>query len=1138
MVCSASITSWHGNTTVALGDQRSLRKTDTYPSTNDLLLQLLLAADVALVGVFTYIGIKLLTSWGQFFNRSRCLFRLKVNDLKTCGNVFPVQGICGVYEGICGVYESICGVYEGICGVYEGICGVYEGICGVYEDLDLVALIIVLTSSFTRCQMVCPSGYTVSSWHGNGCVDTDECHEGGLGQCSQMCTNTQGSFRCSCYHGYSIDNDGWTCHADGPPFYLIFSQGTEIFKLQPEGIDHRSLLQELGNAVAIDYHYQYNSIFWVDTTENILYKASLEGTHRQAMLKLGDTTVVGLAVDWIHDYLYWTDAENNNVEMSALDGSHRQTVVHLSALTPRSIAVNPIDGWLYWTSWGASSRIIRSRLDGSDITPLVFSSIIQPNGLTLDFVDERLYWVDNGTRTLESCHWNGTDRRLILHTAEHQPFAVTTFLSHIYWTDWNSNSLTRATKYNGEDIVGISTNHLISPPIDVKIVHPYRQPWSTPIDGDCNSTECSEPKPLPDRPFVVFSNKNDLRRMNFDGTDYRHILQNGMKNVLTLDYDPIGKMLYFADADFNKIERVSVDGSLRDLVIAHDLSVVEGLAVDWIHRKIYWTELGNSRISRSDLDGTNREVIISHNISKPRGIAVFPQLELFYWTDWGDQAKIEVSSLDGTQRSIIATSNVTWPNGITIDYHGNKVIWCDAKHNTIEEANLDGSERRIVTDFEITHPFAITQFNQHIWYTDWARPENVIFRVDQSTGLSRVRLQGSMSQPSGLQIIHPTVKKPTNIADINLCSILNGRCDHLCYHDSINKAICACRQGYRLQEDMRSCQIDECLAGIAECDVNAICIDTPTSYQCHCKSEYIGDGFSCSRVVEEALPTATGALSDDHHTACGADHDAYCYNGGTCSYSEVTNQYKCQCMSGFLGIRCQLDTQMFDSVKGREKFHKTLYISLGVALPVVIASIVITIVCCVKSRHKKHNPKRCNSCSGRITAPNSNGYYENRGPTERIPSTSSYKDVARSYYSRTPRQISERSRNTAGSRHHGMAINSISGSAAARLKNQRIVVPKPSKLSMPSLTKSSSKENGIDMNRDSYIGVNKRADTSNAIAISPISNATEADDYMDMSQGRKSSVYVNIELSSPAKKASQLRDPMALFNEKESQEFL
>lgn len=40
-------------------------------------------------------------------------------------------------------------------------------------------------------------------------LDIDECTVGST--CSHKCTNTNGSFTCSCFNGYKLQNDGHSC---------------------------------------------------------------------------------------------------------------------------------------------------------------------------------------------------------------------------------------------------------------------------------------------------------------------------------------------------------------------------------------------------------------------------------------------------------------------------------------------------------------------------------------------------------------------------------------------------------------------------------------------------------------------------------------------------------------------------------------------------------------------------------------------------------------------------------------------------------------------------------------------------------------------------------------------------------------
>ena len=41
-------------------------------------------------------------------------------------------------------------------------------------------------------------------------VDINECNQGN-GGCEQICTNTFGSYKCSCNDGYTLDFDGVSC---------------------------------------------------------------------------------------------------------------------------------------------------------------------------------------------------------------------------------------------------------------------------------------------------------------------------------------------------------------------------------------------------------------------------------------------------------------------------------------------------------------------------------------------------------------------------------------------------------------------------------------------------------------------------------------------------------------------------------------------------------------------------------------------------------------------------------------------------------------------------------------------------------------------------------------------------------------
>lgn len=53
------------------------------------------------------------------------------------------------------------------------------------------------------------------------------------------------------------------------------------------------------------------------------------------------------------------------------------------------------------------------------------------------------------------------------HSALRHPFALTVFDSHLYWTDWRTNGVVRANKWNGSDVVVVQRT--LTQPFDLKV---------------------------------------------------------------------------------------------------------------------------------------------------------------------------------------------------------------------------------------------------------------------------------------------------------------------------------------------------------------------------------------------------------------------------------------------------------------------------------------------------------------------------------------------------------------------------------------------------------------------------------------------------------------------------------------------
>uniref|UniRef100_A0A8B9D6U4 Pro-epidermal growth factor n=1 Tax=Anser cygnoides TaxID=8845 RepID=A0A8B9D6U4_ANSCY len=1009
----------------------------------------------------------------------------------------------------------------------------------------------------------------------------------------------------NCPNGYRLKTENSAC-IDPLPF-LLFSHGSAIFRIDTEGTNHERLVADAGLSTLMDFHYTEEKVYWVDSERRLLQRIHLTGAKRERLCYI-DKGISGFAIDWINQDILWANRQKSTIEATDMNGKKRRVILR-NVGRPTKITIDA--ELLFWSSDSTVSSIYRASLNGNDVRNILRTTE-KIKAISLDLVDIRLYWIqhDHGKEIshIGSCDYDGGAVHL------HQLLGMSLFADHLYYSELKSGMIWRANKYTGKVVVTISLKPSFFPPVEIKVVHPFRQPgartdlqdfergicditkekcrrrtcrpdsrthrckcssgfvlsrnkqycedinecgfWNHGCTLGCvnipgsyyctcprgfvllpdrktcheliscisNDTECSHgclqtsKGPVcfcpegsilkvdgktctgctsPDnggcsqicsslspsswecacfpgyklqgdrkhctaigpRPFLLFANGQDIRRISFDGTDYTSLLDWQMGVVLALDSDPVENKIYFAHTALKWIERANLDGSNREKVIHEAVDIPEGLAVDWINRKLYWTDRGKACIEKSNLNGMQRKMIIWEDISQPRGIAIHPFVKRLFWTEMGVHPRIDSSSLEGSDRRVIASTGLVSPSGITLDYLANKLYWCDAKLSVVESANLDGSDRRILAQNDVGRPFDVAVFEDHLWFSDWARPS--LMRVDKKTGQNRVRLRGSMLRPSSMVVVHPLAKPGTNP-----CLYQNGGCDQIC-ENNFGVAHCMCHPGFVKTQNGKTCHAldtllqntqgnaifkdidsgekkqiniftffdlykyifflcaidqDDCTA--LECDVNAHCvlledgavcqclkgftrkgkscydidecaantdgcnrnvsgcINTEGGYFCKCLEGYTGDGLHCYDIDECKMGShtcgenrtctntegnftcscANGAsgttmgcestlsptvVNNEYSThpvqgdsmGCPPSYDSYCLHGGVCNYVSDLQDYACNCVTGYVGERCQ-----FSDLEWWEQQHAERVKVRNITIAVCVAVLVLLLL--------------------------------------------------------------------------------------------------------------------------------------------------------------------------------------------------
>jgi len=99
---------------------------------------------------------------------------------------------------------------------------------------------------------------------------------------------------------------------------------------------------------------------------------------------------------------------------------------------------------MYWTDWGANPKIEQAGMDGSARRSIVTGNLVWPNGLTIDQATNRLFWVDAKLNTIEVSDLSGGNRRLLMSSSANiHPYGLAVYENVLYWTDWNTESISR-----------------------------------------------------------------------------------------------------------------------------------------------------------------------------------------------------------------------------------------------------------------------------------------------------------------------------------------------------------------------------------------------------------------------------------------------------------------------------------------------------------------------------------------------------------------------------------------------------------------------------------------------------------------------------------------------------------------------
>ncbi|KAL0269017.1 UNVERIFIED_CONTAM: hypothetical protein PYX00_010764 [Menopon gallinae] len=627
------------------------------------------------------------------------------------------------------------------------------------------------------------------------------------GGCSHLCLLAPApkGYSCACPTGIKLLEDGKTC-APGPFTSLIFAHRVDIRQISldvPYRVDTVLPLPPMKSARSVDVDAVTGDIYWSDTLEDVIMKASAKGENLESVVTDGLDNADGLAIDSSGRKLYWTDAGRNSIEVSELDGSNRKVLIWSELENPRAITLHYELGLMYWSDWGKRARIEHANMDGTDRRTLISEKLEWPNGLAVDHAAGRLYWNDGKRKIIESSDLQGQNRRMLVKDLPH-PYGLVILGNYLYWTDWKTESIHKANKNNGNDSEVVLKGREGLMDIRLVQVKKVKENACGSENGGCSHLCLKRPKgfscacptglsirndnktcnSLPST-YLLFAAKTKLIRISMDTPERWDVgLQiPEVHQAVAIDFHMEKELIFFSDAHLSLIRSVSMT-NLTEVrkVVSVNLTMPDGLAVDWLADNIYWTDTGRKMLEVARVDGTCRKAIVTRGLIEPRAIAVYPKRAYLYWTDWGDAPKIERSLLDGSQRKVIVKADLGFPNGLALDYGAKKLYWADALRERIEVSDLHG-RFRVQLISKATNPFGLAQYEEHIYWTDWYKKS--VERADKTTGRNRTSVR------TNLDVTEIRAVSGSKQEGWSPCRVSNGFCTHLCLYRH-KDYVCAC----------------------------------------------------------------------------------------------------------------------------------------------------------------------------------------------------------------------------------------------------------------------------------------------------------------------------------------------------------